>query len=122
MLVITAAVIAVLAILFRRQLSELFFAVSLRFRKKNDQVRAVYLRTRKLVCSVTGADPNTTTAEEVRDIISRTLFIDKEAAEITAAANELMYGGSPETETAADCGRLYRDYRAIYKMKRSMKK
>ncbi len=121
-IVIAAAVIAVLAVVFRKQLSELFFAVSLRFKKKNDRVRAIYLRTRKLACSVTGADPKTATAEEVRDIISRTLYIEKEAAEITSAANELMYGGDPEAETAADCKRLYRDYRTILKSKRSMKK
>lgn len=121
-LIITVTVIVVLTVVFRRQLAELFFAISCRFRKKNDRVRAIYLRTRQLACSVTGADPKSATAEEVRDIIARTLYIEEEAAEITTAADELMYSGNIKAETSADDKKLYRNYRTILKKKRSMKK
>lgn len=119
--VIIAGVMGILAVIFRRQLSELLFSISFKFKSKNDRIRAVYLRTRKLACSIAGRDPNTATAEEVRDIISRSLYTDEEAAAITDAANELLYGGDIH-EINADEMQLYRDYKTICHRKRSMKK
>lgn len=115
---IAAGVLAALCIIFRRQLSEAAFAVSYYMKNGNDKIRAVYLRTRKLACHISEIDPKSTTAEEVCDIISRTLSLEKEAREITGAANALLYGNEPP-ET--DEKRLYGDYKAIYKMKRSKK-
>lgn len=116
---IAAGVLAVLGIIFRRQLSEALFAAGCVFRNKQGRIRAVYLRTRKLACRIVGTDPKSTTADEVRDIISRTLSMEKEALEITEAANALFYGDElPEVDEK----RLYRDYRAIYKMKRRKKR
>ncbi|MCH5206176.1 MAG: transglutaminase domain-containing protein [Oscillospiraceae bacterium] len=110
------AVLLIAGIIFRRQLSELAFAVVFRFSEKNAAIRRVYLRTRNLVCKIPGIDPKSATAEEVRDIAARTLGMDAEAGEITDAANELFYGsGTPD----ADEKRLYENYKAIYKMKRS---
>lgn len=120
-LVITAAAIAVLAVIFRRQISELLFTISYKFKNKDKRIRAVYLRTRKLACSISERDPRTATAEEVRGIISRTLYIDKEAAAITNAANELMYSGN-DSEIDVDDMELYRNYKIIYHRKRSLKK
>ncbi len=118
-IVITAGILLVLGIIFRRQLSEALFAVTYRFRSADGKVRAVYLRTRRLACRISEREPQSATAEEVRDIISRTLSLDKEAAEITGAANELFYGsGKPNVDTK----RLYGNYRAIYKMKRSRRR
>ncbi len=119
-LVVTAAVISALVIVFRKQLSELLFAVKLIFKSKNDRVRAVYFRTRKLACSISGGDPKTTTAEEVRDIISRALYVDTEISAITDAANELIYSGKNSSD--ADDMQLYRNYKTISRKKRSMKK
>lgn len=120
-LVVAATVIGILIIIFRRQLSELIFSINFRLKKKNDRIRAVYLRTRKLACSISDRDPKTTTAEEVRDIISRTLYLDEEIASITDAANELLYSGT-EAGSAADDALLYRNYKIICEKKRSMKK
>lgn len=118
-IVIVAAVLGIFAVVFRRQISELFFAVSLRFKDRNGRIRAIYLRTRKLACGISERDPKTATAEEVLDIISRTLYIHAEAEEITSAANELIYGGgSPDVDEQ----RLYRDYKIIRNMKRSLKR
>lgn len=119
-LVVTATVISVLVIVFRRQLSELLFTVRFRFKNKNDRIRAVYFRTRKLACSISGGDPKTTTAEEVRDIISRALYVDTEISAITDAANELIYSGKNSSD--ADDMQLYRNYKLISRKKRSMKK
>lgn len=119
-LVVTATVISVLVIVFRRQLSELLFAVRFRFKNKNSRILAVYFRTRKLACSISGGDPKTTTAEEVRDIISRALYVDTEIAAITDAANELIYSGKNSSD--ADDSQLYRNYKFISRKKRSMKK
>lgn len=118
-IIVLAVVLTAAAIIFRRQLSGLIFAAAYHLRGRNGKIRAVYLKTRKLACRIAETDPKSTTAGEVRDIISRTLSLDKEAAEITSAANELLYGGG---STDADAGRLYRDYKLIRKMKRSRKK
>lgn len=117
--VAAAAVLLVLGTIFRRQLSEALFAVTYRFRSENGRVRAVYLRTRRLACRIAEREPQSATAEEVRDIISRTLSLDKEAAEITDAANELFYGSG---EPNADTKRLYENYKTIRKMKRSRRR
>lgn len=117
--VIAAAVLLILGIIFRRELSEALFTVTYRFRSNNGKVRAVYLRTRRLACRIAEREPQSATAEEVRGIIARTLSLDKEAEEITAAANELFYGSG---EPNADTDRLFRDYRAICKVKRSKRR
>lgn len=118
-IVAAAAVLLVLGIIFRRQLSEALFAVTYRFRSDNGKVRAVYLRTRRLACRISEREPQSATAEEVRDIISRTLSLDKEAGEITGAANELFYGSG---EPNADVKRLYDNYRTICRTKRSRRR
>lgn len=118
-IVVSAAVLLILGIIFRREISEALFAVRFRFGSNNGKIRAVYLRTRKLACQIAETEPQSATAEEVRDIIARTLSLDKEAAEITDAANELFYGsGKPNV----DPKRLYEDYKTIRKMKRSKRR
>lgn len=117
-ILLCAAVIAAV-IVFHRQIAETFFGLFYRLRSKNGKIRTVYLKTRRLACAIAQTDPKSTTAEEVCDIISRTLSLEKEAKEITDAANELFYGsGTPD----ADVKKLYRDYRTICRIKRSRKK
>lgn len=118
-ILISLAVPAILAIIFRRQLSEAFFAISLLFRNKNGKIRAIYLRTRRLVCSINGTEPESTAAGEVCAAAGRSLGLDKEAREITESADLLLYGGKTAEISAKQ---LYRDYRIIRKTKRKMKK
>ncbi len=118
-IIISGVILTVIAVVFHRQLSELCFAAVYRLRSGNGKIRAVYLRTRRLACNIAETDPGSTTAEEVRDIISRTLSLEDEASEITNAANKLFYGtGTPD----ADVKKLYRDYKSICRMKRSRRK
>ena len=117
-LLISAIVLITLAIIFRRQLSEAVFAISLKFRNERGKIRAIYLRTRKIACKIANIDENSTTAAEVREIISNALTLGKEAEEITVCADELFYNN-----TVNPCAeRLYSDYRAIVKMKKKMRK
>lgn len=120
-LVIISAVLTAFIIIFRRQLSELLFKISLRFKDKSGRIRAVYLRTRKLACSIAECDPKTTTAEEVRDIISRSLYIDEEVSAITDTVNELVYS-KDGIGADVDDTQLYQYYKTIYERKKSMKK
>lgn len=115
-IVAVAVVLAVLMIVFRRQISEFLFMMSLKFKDKDGRIRAIYLRTRKLACGISERDPKTATSEEVLDIISRTLYITGEADEIASAANELLYGGGA---SSVDDKRLYQNYKTIRKRKRS---
>lgn len=118
-ILISLSVLGILAIVFHKQISEGVFAISLLFKNKNGKIRAIYLRTRKLVCSISGAEPESTAAGEVCTIAGRSLGLYKEAQEITSSADLLLYGGQT-TEIPAK--QLYRDYRKIRKIKRKMKK
>lgn len=113
-----AAVLAVLCIIFRKRLSELFFTIRFKFSKPDKKIRLLYLRTRKLACGITGAEPASATSGEVRDIIARILSLDKQAGEITDAADALIYGGDlREVDTKA----LFADYKTIVKARRARK-
>ena len=118
-ILISLGVLGVLAIVFHKQVSEGIFAISLLFKNKNGKIRAIYLRTRKLVCSISGAEPESTAAGEVCTIAGRSLGLHKEAQEITSSADLLLYGGKTAEIPAKQ---LYRDYRKIRKTKRKMKK
>lgn len=118
-ILISLGVLAIFAIVFHRQISEGFFEFSLLFRSKNGKIRAIYLRTRKLVCSINGADPDSTAAGEVCETASRSLGLFNEAREITESADLLLYGGKAPDIPAKQ---LLRDYRKIRKTKRKMKK
>lgn len=116
---IAAAVLGILAIVFRKQLGEAAFRISYRFRSQDGKIRAIYLRVRRLSSQISGIPAKSVTAEEVCDTITRSLDLGAQAAEITDAANELLYGnGNPN----ADTNRLMDDYKLIYKTKRSRKK
>lgn len=116
---VAAAILGVLMIVFRKQLGEAVFRITYRFRNQNGKIRAIYLRVRKLGSQISGIPVKSVTAEEVCDTITRSLDLGVQAAEITDAANELLYGGgNPNVDT----NRLMSDYKLIYKTKRSRKK
>ena len=118
-ILISTAGAAILAIVFRKPISEAAFAVSLLFGGNDGKIRRIYLRTRRLACSISGIEPESTAAGEVGAIIKRSLGLKKEADEITQSADMLLYGGkSPEISAK----RLYKDYRIIRRTKRKMKK
>lgn len=116
---ISAAIMGILAIVFRKQLREAAFRIAYPFRSRNGKIRAVYIRVRKLACGINGIPEKSATAEEVRDTIARSLDMREQAEEITDAANELLYGGG---NPSVDSTRLMDDYKAIFKAKRSRKK
>lgn len=111
-----AGVLVLLCVIFRKRIAEAAFAVRFKLGHGAKRIRALYLRLRRTACSITGADPKTTTSGEVLDVISRTLLLGKEAGEITSAADALLYGGSKEK---IDAKRLYRNYKLIRKARRS---
>lgn len=113
---IAVGAVAALCIIFRKRLSEAVFVIGYRFKSGKMKIRALYLRIRRMACSLTGADPKITTSGEVRDVISRLLLLDKEVSEITSAADALIYGGS---EDNFDKKRLYKNYKRIRKVWRS---
>lgn len=115
---IAVGAVAVLFIVFRKRVSEAAFVIGYRLRHGTKKVRYLYLRTRKLACGITGADPKNTTSGEVRDVISRILLLDKEACEIVDAADAVIYGGSVKK---ADHKRLYKDYKRIRAARRARK-
>lgn len=110
-----AGVVAVLCIVFRKRLSEAFFIIRFKLGRGTKRIRALYLRTRKLACGISGADPKATTSGEVCGTIARTLSLGTEAKEITAAADALLYGEGAEN---IDAKRLYKNYKLIRRAKR----
>ncbi len=117
-LLITAILLGVCAFIFRRQLSEAIFAVSVKFGSDKRNIRAIYLRTRKLACKIADKEPKSATSAEVAKIISNSLNLEKQAQEIASCADELFYNNtiSPHAD------RLYSDYREIVRMKKKMRK
>ncbi|MCH5208062.1 MAG: transglutaminase domain-containing protein [Oscillospiraceae bacterium] len=117
-ILIAAIVLGVLAFIFRNEISEAVFAVSVKFRSENKKIRAVYLRTRKLACRIAEKDPRSTTSAEVCGIIANSLSLKTQAEEITSCADKLFYNN-----TVSPCAdKLYKDYREIVKMKKKMRK
>ena len=111
-------VVVLLCVIFRKRLSEAFFVLRYKLGRGTKRIRALYLRTRKLACGISGADPKITTTGEVRDTITRTLLLGTEVSEITAAADALLYGGSAEN---IDAKKLFANYKAIRRAKRKRK-
>lgn len=115
-IVAVVAVVIVLCVIFRKRLSEAIFSIRYKLGRGTKKIRALYLRTRRIACSITGAEPKSATSGEVRDVISRTLLLEKEAGEITDAADALIYGGG---DVKLDEKRLYKNYKLILKARRA---
>lgn len=111
-----AGVVVVLCIIFRKRLSELMFTIRYKLGRGTKKIRALYLRTRRVACGITGAEPKSATSGEVRDVISRTLSLGQEAGEITDAADALLYGSGGGK---FDEKRLYKNYKLILKARRA---
>lgn len=120
-LIAVAAVLLVVGIIFRERLFETLFSFQLRFLSKDKRIREIFLRTRRLACKMCGKQQNSTAADEVRDIISRMLGAEDEAAEITNAADFLLYSGCSENCADIDERRLYAAYKELLKIKRDKK-
>ncbi|MDE6731376.1 MAG: transglutaminase-like domain-containing protein [Oscillospiraceae bacterium] len=113
-----AGVAAVLCVIFRKRLGEAIFVIRYKLGRGKKRIRALYLRTRKIACGITGKNPKSTTSGEVQDVIARLLSLGGEAAEITTAADSLIYGASAEN---IDAKRLYNNYKLIRKRSRQRK-
>ncbi len=118
--VAAAAVLLIVGLVFRRQLSELFFALRFKLIKKNARIREVYLRTRRMACRMAEIPQSSATAEEVRKILASRLGLEREPAEIAEAANMLFYGGNCDLGSV-DERRLYDNYKRLRQMKKDKK-
>ena len=113
-----AVAAALLVFIFRKQLSELLFAVSFPFRSPASKVRGVYLRTRKLAADISGRAAESMTVGDTAGVVSRSLGLPEEAERIRAAADGLFYGNGE----ANDPKTLLKTYRTIRRRKRRMRK
>lgn len=107
-----AGIAAVLCVIFRKRLGEAIFVIRYKLGRGKKRIRALYLRTRKIACGISGKNPKSTTSGEVCDTIARTLALGGEAAEITNAADALLYGAGIES---IDAKKLYNNYKQIRK-------
>lgn len=115
---IAAAAVAILIIIFRKKISELFFRLTYPMRKPDAKLRGVFLRTRAAAGKICGRAPESMTAGETAEVISRSLGLEEQGNYICNAADALFYGGGAQ----ADGKRLMRAYREILARKRRMKK
>lgn len=111
-----AGVVVILCLIFRKRLSEAIFAIRYKMLRGKKKVRALYIRTRRIACGITGAEPKSATSGEVRDVISRTLLLGREAGEITDTADAFFYGSA---DVKFDEKRLYNNYKLIRKARRA---
>ncbi len=119
-LVSIAAVLMIVGLIFRRQLSEILFRLRLELMKKPKRIRAVYLRTRRLACDMAEIPPQSAASDEVCEILSKRLDMGDKAAPIAQAANLLLYSENPDISGINE-RRLYDNYRQIFKARRSRK-
>jgi len=115
--VAAAAVLLIVGLVFRKQLSELFFAIRFKLIKKNARIREVYLRTRGMACRMAEIPQQSATAAQVRKILDSRLGLERESAEITEAANMLFYGGNCDLKSV-DERHLYDNYKRLRRMKK----
>lgn len=115
---VSAATAAVLVIIFRRQISALFFLMTYPVRSADGKIKGVFLRTRALAGRVCGRAPENMTVGETAQVIARSLGMKEQAEYICTAADALLYGGGAQ----ADGKLLLRSYRRICRQKRRMKK
>lgn len=118
-LIAAAVVLIVMGAVFREQFSELLFKLRFGFMGKERRIKEVYLRTRRLACKMCGKPQDSTAADEVCAVIDNRLDAGDEAAEITYAADVLLYGGADVEKI--DEKRLYDLYRRLRKIKKSKK-
>ncbi len=116
--VAVAAVLLVLGLIFRERMSELWFTLRFKLIGKEKRIREVYVRTRRVACRIADMPCKSASADEVRGVLSRMLGTDSEAAEITQAADILLYSGNKQLLQNIDERRLYRNYKHILKMKK----
>lgn len=117
-LVAVAVVLLILGMIFRERLGELFFAVRFKFIGKEKRIREVYLRTRRIACRIGDMPIKSTATDEVRDVLFRMLGTGNEAAEISRAADVLLYSDDKGLLQSIDERRLYNNYKYIVKMKK----
>ncbi len=117
-LVSAAAVLLIVGLIFRRQLSEFFFKLRFDLMKKPSRIRAVYLRTRRLACDMAEIPPQSAASDEVCDILSKRLDMGDQAARIADAANLLLYSEKPDISGINE-RQLYDSYKQICKARRA---
>lgn len=109
---------AVLAFIFRKQLSELIFLLVCPISNAPAKIRSVYLRTRRLAADLSGQEESSLTTGEVRLILTQRLGMPQEADDICSAADKLLY--SPE-HAADSADKLLQEYKALKKRRRRLK-
>lgn len=111
-----AAVLCILALIFRKQLSWLCFCVSYPLRGNSSRIRGVYIRTRRLAAELCGQDENSLSTGEVAKMLADRLSMPSQAEQICSAADKLFY--SQETP---DSSGLLSSLKALKKRRRRLK-
>lgn len=114
------ALLAVLIVIFKRPLWNVFFAVTYPVRGTGSRVRGVYLAARRLACDISGREEGSLSAGEMERILTNTLSMPLEAGEIRRAADELLYSG--RSEISADTKRLYQCLKKLRRQKRRLRR
>lgn len=112
--------LAVLAVIFRERIGWLAFSATYALRSKDSAVRAMAQRMRKMAASMDNRELHSLSLGEAERIISQRLSMPEEAAQLRAAADELLY--SDGTPSGADVKSLYRCLADIRRKKRRMKR
>lgn len=123
MICVAAAVVLMLialAVIFRERLGWMAFSAAYHLRSEASAVRALSERMRKIAARLSGTEFASMTTGEAEKIIANQLNMGGRAAELRAAADELLYSGT--TPTDIDRKRLYRCLADIVKQKRRMKR
>ncbi len=112
-----AAAAAVVILLFRKKLRWLMFVITYPLRGKAGRIRGVYFYTRRLAAAVSGKEEKSLACGEVREILSGSLNMPREADIICRAADKLFYSSEKTPESAG----LMKALKALKKRRKRLK-
>lgn len=113
-----ALVLTVLIIIFRKKISDFFFAVGMKLRRPESRVRRAYRRINREACEIVGAAAGTLTTGETAAVLSRALGMHEQGEYIRRVCDELFYNGSVSEDTS----KLTEICREVRRQRRRMKK
>lgn len=94
-LIAGTAAAAIAALLFRKQLSYLFFVMFYPLKSSSRKISGVYRFARELAAKIAGKNEKTLTCGEVCEILSKRLNMPQEAETICSQADMLFYSQKP---------------------------
>ena len=95
-----AIVLIVLAILFRKKISDAVFEIGIKLGRPETRVRRAYRRINSEACEIAGVKTGTLTTGETAGVLANALGMQAESEYLRRVCDELFYNGSVTEDTS----------------------